>query len=66
MAQFALQSVMFGDAGVVATGTLAHGISDMVKVGTYAAIGWIPWDSACREGRQCPEMDTRRPEAGPS
>ncbi len=28
-------------AGVVATGTLAYAISDVVKVGTYAAIGWV-------------------------
>jgi hypothetical protein len=28
-------------AGVVATGTLAYAMSDVVKVGTYAAIGWI-------------------------
>ena len=27
--------------GVVATGTLAYAMSDVVKVGTYAAIGWI-------------------------
>jgi len=28
-------------AGIVATGTLAYAISDVVKVGTYAAIGWV-------------------------
>ena len=28
-------------AGVVATGTLAYAMSDVVKVGTYAAIGWV-------------------------
>jgi uncharacterized protein len=28
-------------AGVVATGTLAYAISDVAKVGTYAAIGWV-------------------------
>ncbi len=30
-----------GSAGVVATGTLAYALSDGVKVGTYAAIGWV-------------------------
>jgi len=30
-----------GSAGVVATGTLAYALSDVVKVGTYAAIGWV-------------------------
>ena len=28
-------------AGIVATDTLAYAISDVVKVGTYAAIGWV-------------------------
>ena len=28
-------------AGVVATGTLAYAMSDVVKVGTYVAIGWV-------------------------
>ena len=28
-------------AGVVATGSLAYAMSDVVKVGTYAAIGWV-------------------------
>jgi uncharacterized membrane protein YfcA len=28
-------------AGVVATGALAYAVSDVVKVGTYAAIGWV-------------------------
>jgi hypothetical protein len=28
-------------AGVVATGTLAYAISDVVKLCTYAAIGWV-------------------------
>jgi uncharacterized membrane protein YfcA len=28
-------------AGVVATGTLAYAVSDVMKVGTYAAIGWV-------------------------
>jgi hypothetical protein len=28
-------------AGVVATGTLAYALSDVVKLGTYAAIGWV-------------------------
>ena len=30
-----------GSAGVVATGTLAYAISDVAKVGTYTAIGWV-------------------------
>jgi len=30
-----------GSAGVVATGTLAYAISDVPKVGTYTAIGWV-------------------------
>lgn len=28
-------------AGVVATGTLAYAVSDVVKIGTYAVIGWV-------------------------
>jgi len=28
-------------AGVVATGTLAYAVSDVAKVGAYAAIGWV-------------------------
>lgn len=28
-------------AGVVATGTLAYAMSDLVKIGTYAVIGWV-------------------------
>src|SRR5512134_2000010 len=28
-------------AGVVATGTLAYALSDVLKLGTYAAIGWV-------------------------
>jgi uncharacterized membrane protein YfcA len=28
-------------AGVVATGALAYALSDVVKIGTYAAIGWV-------------------------
>jgi len=30
-----------GSAGVVATGTLAYAISDVGRLGTYAAIGWV-------------------------
>jgi uncharacterized protein len=30
-----------GSAGVVATGALAYALSDVVKIGTYAAIGWV-------------------------
>ena len=31
----------FSSAGIVATGTVAYAISDVAKVGTYAAIGWV-------------------------
>jgi uncharacterized membrane protein YfcA len=30
-----------GSAGVVATGALAYALSDVVKIATYAAIGWV-------------------------